>query len=189
MLRRRADSAGLLARYRRHPDTDLRRPLAALTLLLALHGHAQDLPEAGDGQAAHPPATEMAPVRVIGHRPDPFGFRNPVETDSTVFDRAWDEPPGLEEIGMRGGIVQMGINKGLELAAKGIRSLPNWQNQVIGAEARPPPLDEAQLERAMRMHKGGRPAAASSPPSDAPRWPGPGRAPGRRRVLPRGRRP
>ena len=106
-------------------------------------------------------------MRVIGRRPpDPFGFRNPVETDTTVFDRAWDEPPSAEEIGMRGGIVQIGINKGLELAAKGIRKLPGWQNQVIGARARPPPLDEAQLERAMRLQEQG---AQPSTSGEAPR--------------------
>lgn len=102
------------------------------------------------GEAA---ATDLAPVRVIGRRPDPFAFRNPVEPDATVFSRAWDEPPSIEEIGLRGGIVQIGINKGLELAAKGIRSLPSWQDQVIGARARPPPLDEAQLARAGRLRE------------------------------------
>ena len=100
-------------------------------------------------------ATDLEPVRVIGRRPDPFAFRNPVEAEGTVFSRDWDEPPSIEEIGLRGGIVQIGINKGLELAAKGIRSLPDWQDQVIGAQARPPPLDEAQLARAARLHAAG----------------------------------
>ena len=66
---------------------------------------------------------------------------------------------------MRGGIVQIGINKGLELAAKGIRSLPAWQNQVVGARARPPPLDEAQLARAMRLLEAG---AGPSPNGEPP---------------------
>ncbi len=115
---------------------------------LAAQAHAQD---PADAAGAAPPATELAPLKVIGRRPDPFAFRNPVEADTTIFDRDWDEPPSIEEIGMRGGIVQIGINKGLELAARGIRKLPGWQNQVIGAQARPPPLEQAQLDRALRV--------------------------------------
>ena len=104
-----------------------------------------------DASGAQP--TELEVVRVVGRRPpaDPFAFRNPVEVESTVFSRAWNEPPSLEEVGMRGGYVQIGINKGLELAAKGIRKLPGWKLQVRGAEARPPPLDEAQAARAARL--------------------------------------
>ena len=90
--------------------------------------------------------TELEAVRVIGQRPppDPFAFRNPVEVEGTVFSRAWNEPPSLEEVGLRGGYVQLGINKGLELAGKGIRKLPGWKLQIRDAQARPPPLDEAQ---------------------------------------------
>ena len=146
----------------------MRLALLLLAWTLATPARAQDPPADADANAtsAQPQATELAPVRVIGRRPpDPFGFRNPVETDTTVFDRAWDEPPSVEEIGMRGGIVQIGINKGLELAAKGIRKLPGWQNQVIGARARPPPLDEAQLERAMRLQgQGAQPSTSGEAP-------------------------
>lgn len=126
--------------------------LLAACLLPAPATLAQDAapaPPAPPASAAD--ATDLEPVRVIGRRPDPFGFRNPVEAEGTVFSRDWDEPPSIEEIGLRGGILQIGINKGLELAAKGIRSLPYWQDQVIGAQARPPPLDEAQLARAARL--------------------------------------
>jgi hypothetical protein len=138
-------------------------PLLLLCLLCA-DGAAQD-PRGGTGVAenradsATPPApTQLDPVRVVGKRPDPFAFRNPVEAGPTTFSRDWDESPSLEEIGMRGGIVQIAINTGLELTAKGIRSLPFWQNQVVSAEARPPPLDEAQLARAARLHETGGPA-------------------------------
>lgn len=92
-------------------------------------------------------------VRVLGQRPppDPFAFRNPVQAQGTVFARHWDEPPSLEEIGMRGGIVQIGINKGLALAAQGIRTLPGWKDPIQHAAARPPPLDAAQQARAARF--------------------------------------
>lgn|SRR5690606_11680914 len=129
--------------------------VALCVLALAPQTRAQDSPqERATGEAESKPATDLAPLRVVGKRQtvDPFAFRNPVEAETTVFNRSWDEPPSLEEIGMRGGIVQIGINKGLELAAKGIRKLPGWQNQIVDAEARPPPLDEAQLARAIRLH-------------------------------------
>ncbi|TYT23165.1 hypothetical protein FZO89_18170 [Luteimonas viscosa] len=105
------------------------------------------------------PVTEMDTVRVVGERPpvDPFAFRNPVDVDGTVFSRHWDEPPSMEEIGMRGGIVQIAINKGLEATAAGIRKLPGWRNQVRAAVARPPPLDEVQAARAARLRTAGTP--------------------------------
>jgi len=127
-------------------------PAMLVALAWALPARAQQPPQPPSEGAPAPEPVELAPVEVIGHRPDPFAFRNPVEAETTVFERSWDEPPSLEEIGMRGGLVQMGINKGLELAAKGVRRLPGWQNQIVPAQARPPPLDEAQLARAARLH-------------------------------------
>ena len=132
----------------------MRTVLLAVLCALPSAALAQDAGDARDAAAPGAQPTEMEAVRVIGQRPaaDPFAFRNPVEVEDTVFSRAWDEPPSLEEVGMRGGYVQIGINKGLELAAKGIRRLPGWKLQVRGAEARPPPLDEAQAARAARLH-------------------------------------
>ncbi|MGY1409978.1 MULTISPECIES: hypothetical protein [unclassified Luteimonas] len=134
----------------------MRAMLLAAFCVLAPAARAQGADQ-GDaaGGIGKSQATDLAPVRVVGRRQpvDPFAFRNPVEAEATVFSRSWDEPPSMEEIGMRGGIVQIGINKGLELTAKGIRKLPGWQNQIVDAEARPPPLDQAQLERAIRLHE------------------------------------
>lgn len=121
---------------------------------------ARSSPGSGDGAQA---AVELPAVRVIGRREDPFAFRNPVEAEGTVFERGWDEPPSLEEIGLRGGLVQMAIAKGLEMAAKGVRKLPGWQNQIVDATARPPPLDEAQLARAARLRDG---ADGGPPPEE-----------------------
>lgn len=106
----------------------------------------------GNGGSAGTP-TELETVRVLGQRPpaDPFAFRNPVEVDGTVFSRDWDEPPSLEEIGMRGGIVQIAIGMGLEATARGIRKLPGWKLQPVAASARPPPLDDEQLRRAAAL--------------------------------------
>ena len=123
---------------------------------------AQVVADADADTATRANVTEVEAVRVIGRRPppDPFDFRNQVEVEGTVFSRAWDEPPSLEEAGMRGGYVQMGINKGLELTAKGIRKLPGWKLQIRDAEARPPPLDDAQAARAARLH-----AEMATPPT------------------------
>ena len=137
--------------------------MRALPLVLLCCAFAESDAQQGAGAAtakrAPGPdqATDMEAVRVVGKRPpaDPFAFRNPVEAEGTVFSRHWDGPPSLEEIGMRGGIVQIAIDKGLEAAAAGIRKLPGWRNRVRGAVARPPPLDDAQAARAARLHATG----------------------------------
>lgn len=120
--------------------------------------------DARDGSDGSGSEVELAPVRVVAPRPpaDPFAFRNPVEVEDTVFSRRWDESPSLEEVGMRGGYVQMAINWGLGAVAKGVRKLPGWQHQVVAAEVRPPPLEDEQAERARRLYEGddGSPATA-----------------------------
>ena len=141
----------------------MRTALLAALCVACSGAHAQDAdPAIVDGTMPGPSTTDLDAVRVVGVRPppDPFAFRNPVEVDGTRFARDWDEPPGLEEVGLRGGYVQIGINKGLELAAKGVRKLPGWRQQVRGAEARPPPLDAEQAARALRMQE--------APPAQTP---------------------
>lgn len=133
-------------------------------LLLVLCGAplaaAAQVPAAADGTRETGPtadsATELEPVRVLGQRPprDPFAFDNPVQAEGTVFSRDWDEAPSLEEVGMRGGYVHMAIVKGIETGVRAVQRLPGWQKQVVGAEARPPPLDAEQVERARRLHEG-----------------------------------
>lgn len=147
-------------------------------LLLVLCGAplaaAAQVPAAADGTretgATADSATELEPVRVLGQRPprDPFAFDNPVQAEGTAFSRSWNEPPSLEEVGMRGGYVQMAINKGLELTARGVRKLPFWQHQVADARARPPPLDEAQLARAKLLDAEVGEAATTAPPPAEP---------------------
>ena len=108
------------------------------------------------GPTAADPATELEPVRVLGRRPppDPFAFDNPVQAEGSVFSRDWDEAPSLEEVGMRGGYVHMAIMKGIETTVRGVQRLPGWQKQVQAAQARPPPLDAEQLERARQLQEG-----------------------------------
>lgn len=114
-------------------------------------------PSAPDAPVAE---VELEPVQVFGQRPppDPFALRNPVEVGGTVFSRHWEEPPSLEEAGLRGGYVQLAINRGLEAIASGVRRLPGWK-EATPAEARPPPLDGDQSERARRLYEGTDPPA------------------------------
>lgn len=135
------------------------RPAALVLVLVIVCGQllaalARGAPPSGpDAPAAE---VELEPVQVLGQRPppDPFAFRNPVEVEGTVFSRHWDEPPSIEEVGLRGGYVQLAINRGLEAIASGVRRLPGWK-QVTPAQARPPPpLDGDQAGRARRLYEG-----------------------------------
>ena len=131
-----------------------------LVLCAAPLASAAQVPAATDGTRetgpTADPATELEPVRVLGQRPprDPFAFDNPVEAEGTVFSRDWDEAPSLEEVGMRGGYVQIAIGMGIMATARAIRRIPGYQNQIVGAEARAPPLDAEQAERARRLYEG-----------------------------------
>lgn len=138
--------------------------LASVWLLVASaqHAYAQDAPasdtpasEAATDQTA---TGDLGTVRVIGvYEPpkDPFALENPVDYAATRFQRDWREAPSLEEIGMQGGIVHIAINQGLLIAARLVTKLPGWKHQVQGATARPPPLDEKQVQRATRARQSG----------------------------------
>lgn len=94
-------------------------------------------------------------------RPEPeevldlYRFENPVEVAPTAFERRWKEPPSLEQLGKNGGIVPVLAG----LAAKGIqtgaRKIPGWKEPRQAVIARPPPLDEEQQARALRLHEAG----------------------------------
>lgn len=127
----------------------------ALVAAMALCAHAQ-APPADDDGTAEAATGDLGRVRVIGvyERPvDPFALENPVDFNDTRFQRHWRETPSLEEIGMQGGIVHIAINYGLLMAARQVTKLPGWKHQVQGAEARPPPLDEEEVQRAMRIRQ------------------------------------
>ncbi|TDK21761.1 hypothetical protein E2F46_14580 [Luteimonas aestuarii] len=123
---------------------------------LPLHAVAQDAPPANEAGTDGAATGDLGTVRVIGvYEPpaDPFALENPVDYAATRFQRDWREPPSLEEIGMRGGIVHIAINQGLLMAAQQVTKLPGWKHQVQGATARPPPLDEEEAQRAMRVRQ------------------------------------
>ena len=119
--------------------------------LVAAPAMAQDATTSDD-----PSATTLETLTV---RPDPeevldlYRFENPVDVEPTVFDRRWKEPPSLEQLGKNGGIVPVLAG----LAAKGIqagaRKIPGWKEPMQTVVARPPPLDEEQTARALRLHQ------------------------------------
>lgn len=74
-----------------------------------------------------------------------------------MFQRRWNEPPSVEDVSLSGGYIILGINYGLMKVAESVMRLPGWQNQIQPAVARPPPLDDAQAERAARLREGGVP--------------------------------
>ncbi|WNH48891.1 hypothetical protein PDM28_00725 [Stenotrophomonas aracearum] len=83
---------------------------------------------------------------------DLYRFRNPVEPAPNAFNRAWSEPPSLQEVGMRGGYLMMGINYGIAQTAKGLHTLTRAPDQIQSAVARPPPgLDADQQRRALQV--------------------------------------
>lgn len=109
-----------------------------------------------DHPQPRPAATEFETIRVIGKRPewvDPFAYRPKFDPDDNMFARRWNEPPSVEEVSLNGGYILLGINYGLMKAAQSVMRLPGWQNQIQPAVARPPPLDEAQAERAARLRE------------------------------------
>jgi len=85
---------------------------------------------------------------------DLYKFRNPVETQPTVFDRNWHETPSLEQIGMKGGVVPIIAGYAALKVRNGARKIPGWKKPEQPAVARPPPLTEAQAERASRLQEG-----------------------------------
>ena len=134
----------------------MRLPLMAALWLAASRAAAQDAATTTDDD----PATTLDTLVV---RPEPedvldlYRFENPVDVAPTVFERSWKEPTSLEQLGKNGGIVPVLAG----LAAKGIqtgaRRIPGWKEPMQTVTARPPPLDEEQTARALRLQQSGEP--------------------------------
>lgn len=83
---------------------------------------------------------------------DLYGFRNPVQVQSNTFNRSWSEPPSLEQVGMSGGYVMMGVNYAIAKTAQGLHKVTGAPDPIQAAIARPPPeLSEEQRRRAARF--------------------------------------
>lgn len=132
---------------------------------MALAGAAQAQQAAPVGEPA--PAVDAAPPPAEGVRTleevralkpeddqplDLYRFRNPVKVESNRFSRSWSEPPTPEQVSLSGGYLMMGINYGLQAAARGLHKLSGGRDQIQSAVARPPPeLSEEQRRRALRF--------------------------------------
>ena len=134
----------------------MRLPLMAALWLAASRAMAQDATAASDDADATTLDTLIVrpePEEVV----DLYRFENPVDVEPTVFERSWKEPTSLEQLGKNGGIVPVLAG----LAAKGVqagaRTIPGWKEPRQEVIARPPPLDEEQAARALRLQQSGEP--------------------------------
>ena len=125
--------------------------------LLAASAMAQDAAT----PAEDPQATTLETMVV---RPEPeevvdlYRFRNPVEVESGALGRSWKEPTSLEQLGKNGGIVPVLVGLAARQVQKGARKIPGWKEPEQPAVARPPPLDDAQAARALRLYESNEPS-------------------------------
>lgn len=131
--------------------------LVALLCLAPLCAIAPSSPaqDAAAGTSARgDDATTLEPVRVVAPRMDDlYRSRPPERTPPTVFDRAWREPVNLKKIGDQGGVIPLLVNYAARKLAEGARKLPGWKGPDQPAIARPPPLDERQMDRAQQLQQ------------------------------------
>lgn len=127
--------------------------LAGALLVGAAHGQEDG---AEPAQGTDKQVTTLGEVRAL--KPDEevpldlYRFKNPVEPAPNAFNRAWSEPPSLEEVGMRGGYLMMGINYGIAQTAQGLHTVSRAPDPIQPAVARPPPgLDAGQQRRALQV--------------------------------------
>lgn len=133
----------------------MRSALMATLWLVSAPAMAQDAATTTD-----PAATTLDTLTV---RPDPeevvdlYRFENPVDVAPTVFSRRWKEPTSLEQLGKNGGIVPVLVGLAAQQVQKGARKIPGWKEPEQPAVARPPPLDDEQAARALRLQRSGEP--------------------------------
>ncbi len=120
---------------------------------LAQDDKSEEPAPADDGTATLDAVLVTAPPPEII---DLYKFRNPVDAPTTAFGGGWREKPSLEEIGTNGGVVPIIVGYATLKVRNGARKIPGWKTPEQPAVARPPPLTEAQVERASRLHDGAR---------------------------------
>ncbi|MFT4257044.1 MAG: hypothetical protein QM599_08830 [Pseudoxanthomonas sp.] len=125
----------------------------ALLLALVAPIRAQEAGIAAPPAETTNDATTLETIRVTAPRPetlDLYKFGNPIKIEGSRFDHDMYEPPTVEEVSLQGGYILLGINYGLMKLAQQAKKLPGFKDQIQSATARPPPLDEGQMDRAMR---------------------------------------
>lgn len=106
--------------------------------------------------AADGNATTLDTIHVTAPRPEVLDldrFKNPIDPKPTMFDRSMHEPPSLEEIGQNGGVIPLLVGYLAQKVAVGASKIPGWKDREQPAVARPPPLTEAQMQRAVRLQE------------------------------------
>ncbi len=137
------------------------RITAVAGMMLAGLAQAQH-PSAPPPETGTPPPAARGDVTTLGEvralKPDEdvpldlYGYRSPVQIEPNTFNRAWREAPSLEQVGMSGGYVMMGIYYVIGKTAQGLHTLTRAPDQIQAATARPSPaLDEAQQRRALLL--------------------------------------
>jgi hypothetical protein len=109
-------------------------------------------------EPAPPPAAVTTLDRVQALRPDEevldlYTFKNPVTVEPNTFDKAYDPGISPEQMALDpryGGYVIYGINQGLRHTWKGIKRVTGMRPYEHPAIARPPPLTEEQMRRAVQ---------------------------------------
>lgn len=128
----------------------MRRALPIALWVAAFGAQSQDI---SDAAVASEDATTLGPVRVTAPRSEALRMRDPAETGPTVFNRYWHEPFSLKRLGDEGGVVPLLSRYMAQKMTQGARKLPGWKQPIQSAIARPPPLDDRQLERALLLHE------------------------------------
>lgn len=98
---------------------------------------------------------------------DLYRFENPVTVDPNRFDKAYDPGISPEQMALDpryGGYVLYGINQGLLQTWKGIKKVTGMRPYEQPAIARPPPLSEEQMRRAVEQSMPTRDLPPSSEP-------------------------
>lgn len=99
-------------------------------------------------------ATTLPTLKVTAPRPEVLDlntFDNPIKSDPTRFDRAYDPGMSPEDLANAGGIVPVLVGWAAGKVAAGVSKIPGWKDQHQAAIARPPPLSEAEMARAARL--------------------------------------
>lgn len=128
----------------------MRRALPIVLWVAAFGAQSQD---ASDAAVANEDATTLDPVRVTAPRLEAPRMHDPAETGPTVFNRYWHEPFSLKRLGDEGGVVPLLSRYMARKMTQGARRLPGWKLPIQPAVARPPPLDDRQLERALLLQE------------------------------------
>ncbi|NDK39497.1 hypothetical protein DT603_11650 [Pseudoxanthomonas gei] len=119
-------------------------------LLLVVAGGMQAQEDARTPEADGVPTLERVQAELPDEEAiDLYRFQNPVVVAPSRFAEAYKPGPSLEEISLEhGGLINYGINLGLQKTWWGVKRITGMRPQTQTAVARASPLDEAQLQRA-----------------------------------------